>query len=66
MRWTQFDWRALPSVAFLSRIQRKNTTTSPQVPQKDAFNLIAQRREKTGDPMSQSRRGPRVADPRDL
>ena len=44
----------------------QNRTTSPQVPQKDALNLIAQRREETRDPMSPRRRGPRIADPRNL
>ena len=44
----------------------QNTTTSPQAPPKDVLNLIAQRREETRDPMSQRRRGPRIADPRNL
>ena len=48
------------------RIDSAQGTTSPQVPQKDALKLIARQREETHDPMSRPRRGPRIADPRNL
>jgi hypothetical protein len=44
----------------------QTTATSPSAPQKDVLNLIVQRPEETRDPMSQRRRGPRIADPRNL